>query len=634
MPATCWAPDGAARSGTVYPDPGAPGRGDDTHLGQRFRAADEVATDAAAGSNPGGSHRGHGRVTVRDHPAGGRDARSLVDQTRPGGELGRRPAGGAPDVVTAPVVAASSARSGWPGRLRRARQRPAQLAAGPDAELAERVAQMPFDGAGAQEQLCADLGVGQPVLGEPGDGRFLGAHPPQPFAVEQVGAGQFGTEPGPAQPGDRLAVQLIGGRTAAWPGLGARLDAQRVVGARGPGWLPPAGPARPRRSGGGSRCVPRPRSARAAPRWRRTARGCDRWLAARRPARPGTGRGCCTGSRRGAVAKLTACPCPPAVPSAMVASISRAASASRADRQASHSGAPGGGRIPVASATTSASAINVATASEVTAADDGRGLRGQVDRRLIEGADGPGELGLLHRNGVPAVLVPQHEMAAAWASQPHRRSSSAEISPWANALAAWRSVAATVGRAVGDQPGQASVPAAGRPGVPDRQARGGAPGRRGKPRPDRRRPPAARRTWRPATRSGRSRGPGRVAAARAASPPPAAAAARRCPGRRRTRAVLAAGQPGRWRCCPPSPRRSSPVPARRAGQPVPSPAAPARRPPAARVLRAPAARPGPVPGTRAANAGATGRRPAAGRRSPAPGPRQRSSHCSSSIRQE
>jgi hypothetical protein len=53
------------------------------------------------------------------------------------------------------------------------RERPAQLAARSDPELGEHVAQVPFDSAGAEKQLGADLGIGLPVLRKPGDGRLL-----------------------------------------------------------------------------------------------------------------------------------------------------------------------------------------------------------------------------------------------------------------------------------------------------------------------------------------------------------------------------------------------------------------------------------------------------------------------------
>ncbi len=119
---------------------------------------------------------------------------------------------------------------------------------------------------GGQEELHADLGIGAPVPGEPGDllllrrelavrfhvapvhrlpggelpggeqltagalgerfhahrvqhlvrgpqlhpGVFPAALTPQPFAVEKVGAGQFRPQPGTPQPLDRLAVKTFG----------------------------------------------------------------------------------------------------------------------------------------------------------------------------------------------------------------------------------------------------------------------------------------------------------------------------------------------------------------------------------------------------------------------------------------
>src|SRR5689334_12869893 len=50
----------------------------------------------------------------------------------------------------------------------------AEAFAGGDAELGEHVAQVPLDGAGADEQLGGDLLVGLPVPGQPGDLDFLG----------------------------------------------------------------------------------------------------------------------------------------------------------------------------------------------------------------------------------------------------------------------------------------------------------------------------------------------------------------------------------------------------------------------------------------------------------------------------
>ena len=147
---------------------------------------------------------------------------------------------------------------------------------------------MPFDRPGADEQLDADLRVGVPVTGEPGDLRLLGgevagrlggvlaqgfpggqqlapgplgepldtgrgqhlvggpeliarvhaaALAPQPLAVEQMRAGQFHADTGPAEPLDRLAVQPLGGLVIAQQRPRAGLDAERPVGAGGRGHL-------------------------------------------------------------------------------------------------------------------------------------------------------------------------------------------------------------------------------------------------------------------------------------------------------------------------------------------------------------------------------------------------------------
>src|SRR3984957_14318879 len=138
----------------------------------------------------------------------------------------------------------------------------AQLAARADAKLAEHLAQMPFDGAGGQEQLGANLRIAKPVTSEPGDLHFLcgeliarldraladglargqqlattafrerlqahrgeplvgGAQllacipaavlPAEPLAVQEVGADQRGTHAGATEPLDRLAVEALGG---------------------------------------------------------------------------------------------------------------------------------------------------------------------------------------------------------------------------------------------------------------------------------------------------------------------------------------------------------------------------------------------------------------------------------------
>src|SRR5258708_15375654 len=59
-------------------------------------------------------------------------------------------------------------------RLRvRAAQRLCKLPAGTDAQLGENLAQMPFDGAMAEEQLLADLRVREAIVSQASDLRFL-----------------------------------------------------------------------------------------------------------------------------------------------------------------------------------------------------------------------------------------------------------------------------------------------------------------------------------------------------------------------------------------------------------------------------------------------------------------------------
>src|SRR3954447_11866104 len=147
---------------------------------------------------------------------------------------------------------------------------------------------MPFDGPGAEEQLGSDLDIASTVDGEPGDVRLLRgelvdrldrplAHPvtggqqltpgplgetldahrgeqamggpqlgagvpapvlaAQPFAVEEVGAGQCGAHAGPAETLDRLAIAVLSGLTSTQQGTRAGLGAQRPVGAAGAGRL-------------------------------------------------------------------------------------------------------------------------------------------------------------------------------------------------------------------------------------------------------------------------------------------------------------------------------------------------------------------------------------------------------------
>src|SRR5258707_9947901 len=59
-------------------------------------------------------------------------------------------------------------------RLRvRAAQRLCKLPAGTDAQLCENLAQMPFDGAMAEEELLADLRVREAIVSQASDLRFL-----------------------------------------------------------------------------------------------------------------------------------------------------------------------------------------------------------------------------------------------------------------------------------------------------------------------------------------------------------------------------------------------------------------------------------------------------------------------------
>ena len=168
--------------------------------------------------------------------------------------------------------------------MSRVGQGPGELPAGADAELGEHLTQMPLDRARAQEQLGADLGIGQPVPGPPGDlpllrgelvrfvrraladglpggeqlaagtfGERLGSHPrehvvgrpqlgpgvgapvlpPEPFPVDQVRTGQGDRAAALAQPADRLAVELLGGFALTYQRARARLDAQPPGGAAG-----------------------------------------------------------------------------------------------------------------------------------------------------------------------------------------------------------------------------------------------------------------------------------------------------------------------------------------------------------------------------------------------------------------
>ena len=153
--------------------------------------------------------------------------------------------------------------------------------AGGDAQFGEDLAKVPFDGAGADEQFRGDLRVGASVSGQPGDvlllrgefgvgvdlpladrlaggeqfpagplGEGLSANrgeqvvggaqlvacvtPPElaakPLAVEQVGTGELGPQPGAAEPLDRLGVVVLGIVAFAEQRSRACLQALRPVG--------------------------------------------------------------------------------------------------------------------------------------------------------------------------------------------------------------------------------------------------------------------------------------------------------------------------------------------------------------------------------------------------------------------
>src|SRR3954471_2751816 len=164
-------------------------------------------------------------------------------------------------------------------RVGRFRERAAELPTGVDVELAEDLAQVVLDGAGADEQLGADLGVGVAVAGQACDldllgrqhvaglggdtarrlaggqqlaagarGELVGAHAvealvggaqllagvgaavlaAQPFAVEELAAGELDRGAAAFEPLDRL---LVAGLIVAHQSPAARFDAERPLGA-------------------------------------------------------------------------------------------------------------------------------------------------------------------------------------------------------------------------------------------------------------------------------------------------------------------------------------------------------------------------------------------------------------------
>ena len=132
----------------------------------------------------------------------------------------------------------------------------------------------------------------------------------QPLAIEQVRAGELRTQPGAAQPLDRLAIQLVGGRRprSAAPGSAPRCRARnrcrRAASSR------PAARARRGRARRRLRARP-PRRARAAPTWISSGRRRPRWPAGPPMPPPRSGRGRCTGRRPPSAPESPPCPAPP-----------------------------------------------------------------------------------------------------------------------------------------------------------------------------------------------------------------------------------------------------------------------------------------------------------------------------------
>src|SRR3954453_11648723 len=155
-----------------------------------------------------------------------------------------------------------------------------KLPAGAHVEFGEDLAQMPLDGARADEELLPDLGIRTAISRESRDVDFLGrqfvkrvgsplAHrftsrcelmarplgegvdphvdehlmrgskmcarvnpailPPQPFAVQQVCARKFRTDLRSRQPIDPFAVALLGGGAPTYERLRPGLDPERPV---------------------------------------------------------------------------------------------------------------------------------------------------------------------------------------------------------------------------------------------------------------------------------------------------------------------------------------------------------------------------------------------------------------------
>ena len=160
-------------------------------------------------------------------------------------------------------------------------ERPGELPSRADVELGEHLAQMPLDGSRTEEQLRPDFGVGPAIAGEPRDldllrGEFLYGDqtplanllarchelapralreclhphrrvrpvgrsqlvprvhltvlPSQPFAIQELGAGEGYADPCSSKPLDRLEIKALGLATLGQERSRAGIHSQRPVG--------------------------------------------------------------------------------------------------------------------------------------------------------------------------------------------------------------------------------------------------------------------------------------------------------------------------------------------------------------------------------------------------------------------
>src|SRR4030095_16329628 len=117
-----------------------------------------------------------------------------------------------------------------------------ELAAGSYAELGVGLVQVVTDRPGAEEKLCGDVAVGQPLGGQPGDLQLLRGQVGQPGPGWRWGAGAGGAQldAGQLRPrGGVAAVQTLrgGAELAARVGLAAGAPQPRAVQQLGAGLL-------------------------------------------------------------------------------------------------------------------------------------------------------------------------------------------------------------------------------------------------------------------------------------------------------------------------------------------------------------------------------------------------------------